>query len=409
MNQPVLGVNEQLARILDEVRPLQPIEVRLSEARGLVLAESVHARWPLPPFDTAEVNGFAVRAADVASASPASPCQLRVIDDIAGGRASRQRVSPGTAVRIARGSVMPVGADAVVPFTSTLGVSPHALVTAPVTSGQHVRVTGSAESAGNVLLTQGIRVTPLSVGVAAAAGRGSLVVHPSPRVVVIVCGSELVAPGAPPGATTLTDQTGPLLTAGFAQLGATPTRIGPLPDDPRVIADAITDQLTSADLIITTGGIGRGPYDVVAPMMRQATGRDISEVAMRPGGRLGFGWLGGVPIVNLPGDPVEAALMAEVFAGALLRRMMGHRQVQRTMLQATTATTLEPLGHAQKFIAGSLRDGERGVVFHPVRHEGGLTLTSLARADGFAVLSAGGALITAGSLVRVLPLGPTNT
>lgn len=406
MTTSARGVNDQLARILDEVGPLQPIDVTLTEAFDCVLAENVHTPWPLPPFDTADVDGFAIAAADSALARSGGTARFQVIDEVFGGRMSSQRVTPGRAIRVTRGSPVPAGADAVAPLAATRGTLPNVTLAVAVARGENIRPVGSHAAAGAIVLPSGTRLDPYSTGVAASAGRGRLVVHPTPRVAVVVCGTELVNPGSTPSFGTVTDQTGPVLSTAIAQIGGKASRIGPLPDDPRVIADAISDQLTRADLIVTSGGIGTGPYDAVGPLMRQATGREISTVAMSPGGRIGFGWLAGTPVLNLPGHPVDAAVMFEVFAAPVLRRMMGHRQLQRPMLHLSTTVAIPTFGDVQRFVAGRIRSGDGGHVFEPSQSDPQMSLMELAKANGLAVLPPGIGTVAPGSLLQVLPLTP---
>jgi molybdopterin molybdotransferase len=397
------GVNEQLAVILDEIRPLDPIDVTLSEAAGCVLAENVHTPWPQPAFDMAAVDGFAVVASDTAHGEPHAPVNLRVIDDLPAGGISRMRVQSGTAIRVGRGAVVPAGADVVVGHESISQSPPHVVVSTAVRQGHNIIPAGASALPGALTAAAGQHLDAGSIAAIAASGKGRVRVHPNPRIAVVVCGSELVPAGQAPPPGHVVDQTGPMLSAAVARHGGKVYRVGPVPDDPRMIADTIADHLTSADVVVTTGGIGLGAFDVVAPMMVRASGRDVVSVAMTPGGRLGFGWLAGIPIVNLPGDPLDALVMCEVFLAPAIRRLQGRSDVQRPLIQLPATVSLHGNTHRVRYIHGRIRFQGGVQVFQPSDSEG-VTALSLVSVDALAILSTGVTQVAPGSPVPVLPL-----
>ncbi|WP_311765169.1 molybdopterin molybdotransferase MoeA [Streptomyces zingiberis] len=276
------SVDEHLADILRQVSPLEPLELQLLDAQGCVLTEDVTAAVALPPFDNSSMDGYAVRAEDVEGASAESPRTLTVIGDIAAGSGGLPTVGPGTAARIMTGAPLPPGADAVVPVewtdggtgggpatamrahsTAPEGATGEVRVHRPAPAGSHVRRRGCDVADGDTVLRSGTLLGPAQLGLAAAIGRGSVRVRPRPRVVVMSTGSELVPPGTelPPG--RIHDSNSFALTAAARDAGALAYRVTAVADDAASLRAAVEEQLIRADLVVTSGGVSVGAYDVV--------------------------------------------------------------------------------------------------------------------------------------------------
>ncbi len=340
------SVDDHLADVLRAIRPLDPMDLQLADAVGCVLTEDVTAPAALPPFDNSSMDGYAVRTADVESASAEYPAVLTVVGEAAAGGGGAPEVGPGQAVRIMTGAPVPPGAQAVVPVEWTdggVGGGPADAMTPavrdgegwgevrvhrPAGTGQHVRPRGSDIAAGTLAVTAGTVLGAPQLGLLAAVGRATVTARPRPRVVALSTGSELAPPGTALGPGQIHDSNGPMLAAAAQQAGAVAYRTAAVADDPDALRATLEDQLVRADLVITSGGVSVGAYDVVKEALggSAAGGVEFRRLAMQPGKPQGFGMLGDgrVPLFALPGNPVSAYVSFELFVRPALRAMAGH-------------------------------------------------------------------------------------
>ena len=400
------SVEEHLQSVLAGVGPLQPLDVTLVEARGCVLAEDVTAPWPLPPFDNAATDGYAVKAADLMAASDGKPVVLRVIDDVPAGYRASVELRESTAIRIMTGAPLPEGAEAVVPLAWTDGGMPEVRVTRSVTRGANVRRRGDDVGLGDVVATAGTVLSPRDIALLAAVGRGRVLVHPQPRVVIISTGSELVEPGAPLSPGLITDSNGVTIAAAVQEAGAIAYRVGPLPDDASTLLAALEDQLVRADLIVTTGGVSAGAYDTVKAVLSRLGTVEFTTVAMQPGMPQGHGTLGpeDTPIFTLPGNPVSAYVSFEVFVRPVIRRMLGHQQIYRPVVRAVLVDPLQSPKGRRQFARGHLQVEEGRYVVRPAGGQGSHMLGALARANALVVIPEDVTEVKPGTAVAVLRL-----
>jgi len=398
----VRTVDEHLAEVLSVVQPLAPLELSLLDAHGCILAEDVVAKGPVPSFDNASMDGYAVRVADLATV----PVTLPVTGDVAAGPASPLRVQPGLCVRIMTGAVMPAGADAVVPVEWTDGGVAQVRIDRRPDAGAYVRRAGEDVVAGEVVLTDGSHLGSAQVGLAAAVGRSRLLVRPRPRVVVVSTGSELVEPGAPLAAGQIPDSNSIALTAAAVEAGAIAYRVGIVPDDPRRLLATLEDQLVRADVLITSGGVSVGAYDVVKEVLSRIGTVGFHKVAMQPGMPQGFGTIGpeSTPVFGLPGNPVSALVSFEAFVRPALRRMLGAQVIERPRVSArTTAELRSPVGKRSFLrVWVEVRDGAR--VVSPVSGPGSHLIAGMARANALAVVPEDVERVADGSPVEVMLL-----
>ncbi|MFB7502418.1 molybdotransferase-like divisome protein Glp [Streptomyces broussonetiae] len=425
------SVDEHLEDILSTVRPLEPIELQLLDAQGCVLVEDVTVPVSLPPFDNSSMDGYAVRVADVEGAGEEFPAVLDVVGDVAAGTADLVHVGPGQAARIMTGAPLPPGAEAVVPVEWTdggLGEGPvsgmrarslapegaegQVRVHRPVEARAHVRDKGSDVKAGDRALEAGTILGPPQIALLAAIGRGTVRVRPRPRVVVLSTGSELVQPGEELAGGQIYDSNSFALTAAARDAGAIAYRVGAVADDTDTLRSAIEDQLVRADLLVTTGGVSVGAYDVVKEALSYAGDEDeagggveFRKLAMQPGKPQGFGSIGPdhTPLLALPGNPVSSYVSFELFVRPAIRTLMGltdvHRPRTRARLEADKALR-SPKGRRQ-FLRGAYADGEVTLVGGTGSH----LIAALAHADALIVVPEDVESVEPGAEVEVVLLG----
>ena len=400
------SVEEHLTRILEAVEPLPAYDQPLLEALGLPLGEDVVAPIDLPNFDNSAVDGYAVRFDDVHTATDDEPVLLPVIGEVTAGQAGAYALPPRTSLRIMTGAAMPAGADTVVPLEWT----DNGLVTVAISRspkpGAYVRRYGEDLAKGDLVLAEGTVIGPRQAGLLAAVGRAQVRSRPRPRVVVLSTGNELCEPGATLTYDSVYDANSYLLSAAARSAGAIAYRVGVVGDDPSRFADALSDQLVRADLVITTGGVSEGAYDVVKEVLRPLGTVAFCDVAMQPGRPQGAGTIGedATPILAFPGDPMAAYVSFEVFAVPAIRRMVGRARYRRPLVQATCTERLSTAADRRQFLGGRFQVGPHGATVSPSGRHGSQVLSDLARCNALIVVPEGATTVDAGSTVDVMVL-----
>lgn len=403
----MISVEEHLSRILGSVRRLAPIGLALPDAQGCVLAEDVASEVDLPGFTNSAMDGYAVRAAEVATASAQTPVILPVAGDIAAGNTEALSLAPGQSMRIMTGAPVPRGADAVVPVERTDGGLARVAVHAAVHPGQHVRDRGVDVRAGDALLHDGVRLGPRQLALLAAAGLARVQVTPKPRVVVLSTGDELVEPGQRPGFGQVVDSNGLMIAAAVREMDAVPFRVGGVPDDARVLRDTLDSQLLRADAVVTTGGVSAGAYDTVKEVLSHYATMRFDKVAMQPGMPQGFGVLGDlpVPVFTLPGNPVSALVSFEVFVAPALRLMAGRPLTEHPLVDAVAEHDWPAPAGKLQFARVVLTRSARGATVRLAGGQGSHILGGLAEANALAMVPAEVTAVTSGTTLqcRLLP------
>jgi molybdopterin molybdotransferase len=333
----------------------------LDDTLGLVLADDIVAPLSLPGFDNSAMDGYAVVADDVDAATSEQPVLLPVAEDIPAGRTDPLTLKPGTAHRIMTGAPLPAGATAVIPVEATDGATDTVSIRASAKAGQHIRNAGEDVTAGSTVLRAGQVVTPAVLGLAAALGLGELKVVPRQRVLVMSTGSELVAPGTPLQPGQIYESNAVMLAAAVRDAGAHVVTAPMTDDDVATFRDALSRHTGDADLIITTGGVSAGAYEVVKDALGGAGEVDFVKVAMQPGMPQGAGSVNGTPIITLPGNPVSALVSFEVFIRAPLRTAMGLPNPDRPRRTAVLSEDLRSPDGKRQFRRGVL-DRDAGTV-----------------------------------------------
>ncbi len=317
--------------ILDAVAPLAPRPIATRDAAGLVLAESVVASEPVPPFANTGMDGYAVRAAD-------TPGRLRVVGELPAGTAPTTPVGPGEAIRIMTGAPMPDGADAIVMVERT-NVDGDWVEVEVAKLGEHVRRAGGDVAAGAVVFERGTVLTPAHVGVISSLDRHEIACFPRPRVCVVSTGDELVERG-PLAPGRIRDSNRPMLLALLAEAGCEPVDGGIVGDDEAAITAAVSHAADTCDALLTSGAVSVGDYDFVKVVLeRVAKERGgtyaWSQVAIKPAKPLAFATLGTVPAFGLPGNPVSSRVSFELFARPALRKLAGRTDLRPAPVRAT--------------------------------------------------------------------------
>jgi molybdopterin molybdotransferase len=399
-------VDAHLEDVLAAVSPLSAIDLTLQDAHGCVLAEDVTTTFPLPPFDNSAMDGYAVRAADVAGASESSPVSLHVVGDIAAGSAGAYSVQPGLCVRIMTGAPMPAGADAVVPVEWTDGGVAQVVIRQAAEAGRHVRRTGEDAAVGAAVLAAGSHLGATQIGLLAAVGRERVAARPRPRVVVLSTGNELVEAGSQLTPGKIPDSNSLLLTAAAREAGAIAFRVGIVPDDARQLLDTLEDQLIRADLVVTSGGVSVGAYDVVKEAINRIGDVHFDRVAMQPGMPQAFGVIGPerTPFFGLPGNPVSAYVSFEVFVRPALRRMLGVEPISRPVVRARLTEPLRSPPGKRTYARAQLTVQGGTYSVTPIGGSGSHLIAALAGANCFVVVPEKATEVEAGSTVSVMLL-----
>jgi molybdopterin molybdotransferase len=399
-------VDEHLAYVLDGIGSIDPIELTLLDAQGLLLAENVVTDVPLPGFDNSAMDGYAVRAVDTRAATPENPAVLPVVGDVVAGAKSRGGMGPGLAMRIMTGAPIPAGADAVIPLEDTDRGVARVTIGRQVHSGECVRRAGEDLPAGAPALGAGAALGPQQLALLAAIGRDRVVVRPRPRVMVISTGSELIEVGQRPSFGEVTDSNSYLVAAAAKDAGADARRVGIVPDDHSKLLDVLENQLLRADILVTTGGVSMGAFDVVKQALTELGTVDFCRVAMQPGKPQGFGHLGNrVPIFCLPGNPVSALVSFEVFVRPAIRKLLGKRNLFRATVQAVALERVDSAPGIRQYRRGVLhREASGGYSVSIVGGAGSHLIASMASSNCLVVIDEEVTEVVAGSRVTVIPL-----
>jgi molybdopterin molybdotransferase len=393
----VRTVEEHQAVVGALLSPLPEETVPVAEAHGRVLARDVVATVALPGFDNSAMDGYAGRWSELGGAAD-RPVSLPVAEDIPAGRTDVVPLAPGTVHRIMTGAPLPPGADVVVPVELTDGGTGVVEIRDCPAAGTHLRRAGEDIAAGEVALSAGSPLGAAQLGLAAAVGLTELPVRRRPRVLILSTGSELVAPGRPLAPGQIYESNSLLLAAAVAEAGGDPRRLHFVPDDVEQFLATVRAELATADLLVTSGGVSAGAYEVVKDAFSGLGTVEFVKVGMQPGGPQGAGTVDGVPVVTLPGNPVSSFVSFEVFVRPALRRALGHADPDRLRAPARLTGPLRSPAGRRQFLRGRYEDGRVSQVGGPGSH----LVAHLARANCLVVVPEDVTELPAGAEVDVV-------
>jgi molybdopterin molybdotransferase len=380
------AVGEVVALIDGRVTPINGTQnVDLHSAAGRVLAHDVIAASDFPPFDRAAMDGYAVRGEETFGADTYAPAAFRVMGASMPGRPFAGTVHPGSAVRIATGAPLPEGADAVVPVEMTEADGETVRVMAAVPPDRHVGRRGEDVAAGTTVLTAGSVLRPQALGVLSALGIATVAVRPRPAAAVLVTGDELLPPGTPAQGCRIADMNSPMLAALIERDGGTARVVGPLQDDRGQLREAIAGAEQECDAVLISGGSSTGPEDHAPSLVAELGELPVHGVALRPASPTGLGFIGGTPVVLLPGNPVSCLCAYDLFAGRIVRRLGGRppEWPYRPEVRPLARKLVSELGRVD-YCRVRIVEGR----VEPLAVSGASILSSTTRADGFVLVPA---------------------
>jgi len=384
---PMLAVEEARRRILEHFQPLKPERIPILEALGRVLAEDVTAEMDIPPLPNTAMDGYAVRIADTADASPEHPARLKVVADLAAGYVLERPLKPGEAVRIMTGAPIPPGAEAVAPFENVETTGDEVLVFKPYSLWKNIRHAGEDVKAGQVVLEKGATLRPQEIGMLAALGHPTVLVHRRPRVAVLSTGDEIIDVSDPWQPGKIRDANSYTVSALILKYGGVPIRLGIAPDTIEALTAKIREALArGADLILTSGGVSMGDFDVVKKVLAAEGAMHFWRARMKPGKPLAFGEIQGVPLLGLPGNPVSSTISFELFARPAMLTMLGKSKLEKPTIDAILVDPIKRKDSRRHYVRVWLEEKDGQTYAHLTGDQGSGILLSMVQADGLAII-----------------------
>ena len=396
----MISVDKALEQILGVINPLRLEKVTILEALNRVLGEDITSDRDIPPLTNSAMDGYALRFEDTLGATREKPAVLTVIDDVPAGRISKKTVRPGQAIRIMTGAPIPAGADAVTRVEDTEKDGDRVRVFVPAKKGLDIRPAGEDVKKGELVIPKGKIVRPAEVGMLAALNRPDVAVYGRPKVAVLSTGDELVDIGGELAPGKIINSNSYSLAAQVAECGAVPIRLG-IASDTREDLVSKFEAAKGADLIVTSGGVSVGDYDLVKDVMGELGAMQFWKVAMRPGRPLAFGTIGGIPLFGLPGNPVSVMVSFEQFVRPAILKMSGFTNLFRPAVRAVLKEGLQKKAGFRHFLRAvvELKEGKYYAV--TTGEQGSGILKSMVMANGLIVLPEEVTSLIAGDEVTV--------
>lgn len=401
----MISVEEALERILGEIHPLPVTQVPLAKTLGLVLAEDVVAHEDMPPFANSAMDGFALRSQDSHTRN-GQPPRLHVTGGIAAGYIADHPVEEGTAMRIMTGAPIPPGADAVIQIELTKYDGPESSwveVLQPVAPDNNVRPAGEDMRNGQTILRRGTEIGPWEIGVLATLGWATVPVTRQPQVAILGTGDEVIDIDQPLAPGKIRNSNSYLLEAAVQKAGARPIRLGVARDTVESLREKFSQALGS-DLIITSGGVSVGDFDLVKDIMAEQGEINFWRINMRPGKPVAFGHIGQTPLLGLPGNPVSAAVTFELFGRPVLRKMQGHTRLLRQQVEAIVEDGVSGRAMRRHYVRAHIEWRDGRFIARTTGNQGSNIMTSLLNSNALIIVPEGGPEIKPGEMAKALML-----
>jgi len=397
----MITVEEALDKILDRIQLLGSEKVSILEALGRVSAEDILANRDIPPFDNSGMDGYAVRAEEIQSASTNHPVRLEVIEDLPAGHIPKKRVERGKAIRIMTGAPIPLGADTVVPVEDTKKEDRFVLIFRTTFEGEHIRKAGEDVKKGECVISAGVLIDPAAIGMLASLGRSFVAVYQRATAAILCTGEELVDVDGNLGGIKIVSSNSYSLAAQVKDCGAIPIQLGIARDRKEEIKGKLLQGLR-ADVLISSAGVSVGDYDFVKDVLSDLRVEIVFwKVAMKPGMPVVFGTIQGKPVFGLPGNPVSSMVSFEQFVRPSLLKMMGHRRLFRPVIDAILKEDIQKRPGRRHFIRAFVTFEKDQYLVVPTGAQGSGILKSMVKANGLMVIPEDREIVKAGERVKV--------
>jgi molybdopterin molybdotransferase len=401
----MISADEALRIVLDSVAPLGVERVPILDAMGRVLAGEIRSPRDIPGFDNSAMDGYAVRAADVAAASEKNPVRLRVTETVPAGRMPAARVDRGQAARTMTGAPIAPGADAVVPVERTRGGDDWVEILAPVAAAEFIRPRGEDLHAGESVMAPGKVLGPADLGTLASLNRTMVDAYRKPRTAIVATGDELVDIDQIPSGAQVVNSSAYALAAAIREAGAEPAILRVARDTREEIRERLEEALRF-DVVVSTGGVSVGEFDHVKGVLDDLGMRTLFHgVAQKPGRPLKFGIVAGRPVFGLPGNPVSTMVCFYLYVRPAMLKMLGRTDVGLRRIAVRCACDIRVSNNLTEFIRVRLERKPDAILARPTGSQGSGILSSLSRADGLLIGPAATGMLHEGDQAVVLLLG----
>jgi molybdopterin molybdotransferase len=401
----MISVEEALERILAEITLLDVVQVPLAETLGHVLAQDVIAQEDMPPFANSAMDGFALLSKD-SQPRGGQPPRLRVTGGVAAGYVADHAVTDGTAMRIMTGAPVPPGADAVIQVELTHFDGPESAwveILEAVVPGNNIRPAGEDMQRGQTILAHGSEIGPWEIGILATLGWATVPVVRRPHVAILGTGDEVIDVDEPLQPGKIRNSNSYLLEAAVRRAGAVPHRLGVARDTVESLREKFTEAMQS-DLIITSGGVSVGDFDLVKNIMTEQGAINFWRINMRPGKPVAFGHIGKVPLLGLPGNPVSAAVTFELFGRPVIRKMSGHTRLLRPQIEVVVDDGVSDRAMRRHYVRARVEWRDGRYVAHTTGNQGSNIMTSLLNANALVIVPEGGVEVKPGDTAKAMML-----
>jgi len=401
----MLSVEDALERILSKFSPLEVVQAPLSSATGMVLAQDIVAREDIPPFANSAMDGFALQSRD-SSPHNGQPARLRIIGSIAAGYVAGHPVEEGTTMRIMTGAPVPLGADSVIQVELTRSEDPqsnYVEILKEIPPGNNIRPAGEDMQRGQVVLTAGTEIRAWELGVLATLGYASVPVTRRARIAILGTGDEIIDIAQPLQPGKIRDSNSYLLEAVVRDAGAEPHRLGVASDTVESLREKFRQALRH-DLILTSGGVSVGEFDLVKDILTEQGQMNFWRINMRPGKPVAFGYIGNIPLLGLPGNPVSTAVTFELLGRPVIRKMQGHTRLFKPQVEVIIADHIQDRSGRRHYVRAHVAWNGTHFIAHTTGNQGSHVMTSLLNANALLIIPENVAEIAPGSTAKAIML-----